>query len=88
MRVAAGRRRRRAEHGFVHAGKVRQPTKDARHPQAGRVRSALIQPWGLGQRGEDLFERSVRFVRPPGRDLARALRAKLNWHGTDVPRSP
>ncbi len=31
---------------------------------------------------------SVRFLRPPGRDLARALRAKLNWHGTDVPRSP
>ena len=30
----------------------------------------------------------VRFLRLPGRGIARALRDKLNWHGTNVPRSP
>lgn len=45
-------------------------------------------PVGAGQRLEFRLSRSVvRFFVQPGRDLTKVLRMKLNWHGTEFPRS-
>jgi NAD+ kinase len=45
-------------------------------------------PVGAGERlGFRLSRAAQHFLVPPGRDVARALRTKLNWHGSDSPRS-